>query len=145
MANELKNCRICGSEQLETVLDLGEIYPSDFVKTQKGLKKEPLALVKCQGCGLVQLKDTVELDTMYKQKYWYVYRIASLCNPLAKPMNTNEIKEDLISILSVLKDEHKIIARYSFRDDYLHVSKFNVDVKIIDQSYENRRSKKPVG
>ncbi len=71
MANELKNCRICGSEQLETVLDLGEIYPSDFVKTQKGLKKEPLALVKCQGCGLVQLKDTVELDTMYKQKYWY--------------------------------------------------------------------------
>jgi len=63
-------CRICGGE-LETVLNLGEIFPSNFLAWGMSTEKAPLELVKCTDCGLVQLRDTVELDEMYKQ-YWYL-------------------------------------------------------------------------
>jgi SAM-dependent methyltransferase len=63
-------CRVCGGE-LETALDLGEIYLSGFVKDQSEATKAPLALSKCKRCELVQLRDTVDLDGMYRQ-YWYM-------------------------------------------------------------------------
>lgn len=73
MVNEITHCRICGSEALDTVLDLGKIYPSAFLRPEDTItedRKAPLVLVKCLQCGLVQLKHTVELDLMYRQ-YWY--------------------------------------------------------------------------
>lgn len=73
MVTELKNCRVCGSDSLNLVVDLGKIFPSGFVKKDTVLPEEakaPLALVKCEDCGLVQLRDTVDLDQMYRQ-YWY--------------------------------------------------------------------------
>jgi hypothetical protein len=68
MYEEIRGCRICG-DGLEEVLDLGELYPSAFVDEQVG-EKAPLVLVECQRCGLIQLKHTVDLDSMYRQ-YWY--------------------------------------------------------------------------
>jgi trans-aconitate methyltransferase/ribosomal protein L32 len=67
-----QQCRICGGE-LKIVLDLGEIYPSTFLKDGEKLSedsKAPLILAECKQCGLVQLKHTVDLDLMYRQ-YWY--------------------------------------------------------------------------
>ncbi len=69
---EEKECRVCLGE-LKTVLDLGEIYPSDFLRDDEKLSedsKAPLVLVECQDCGLIQLKHTIDLDMMYRQ-YWY--------------------------------------------------------------------------
>lgn len=62
-------CRICDG-QTESVLDLGELYPSNFVTSHEDAKKYPLHLVQCRSCELVQLKESVELDLMYRQ-YWY--------------------------------------------------------------------------
>lgn len=62
-------CRICNGK-LESVLDLGFLYPSNFVQDQENLERAPLVLSKCDECNLVQLKHTVELDSMYRQ-YWY--------------------------------------------------------------------------
>lgn len=62
-------CRICDGS-LDVVFDLGEIYPSNFIKGDEELQKAPLCLTQCNKCGLVQLKHTVELDSMYRQ-YWY--------------------------------------------------------------------------
>ena len=65
-------CRVCDG-MLEEVLDLGSIYPSGFLKdTDEMLEgdKAPLVLCKCDKCGLVQLKHTIDLDLMYRQ-YWY--------------------------------------------------------------------------
>jgi hypothetical protein len=76
MFEEIRGCRICG-DGLEEVLDLGELYPSTFVDGPEEhyygnpvIQKAPLVLVECQRCGLIQLKHTVELDSMYRQ-YWY--------------------------------------------------------------------------
>ncbi len=61
-------CRICG-ESMREVLDLGNIYPSNFVDKTKG-EAVPLVLMECKSCGLVQLKHTVTLDEMYRT-YFY--------------------------------------------------------------------------
>ena len=61
-------CRNCKKE-LVSVLDLGELYPSNFVETTVG-EKIPLEMMVCSECGLVQLNENAELDSMYRQ-YWY--------------------------------------------------------------------------
>lgn len=62
-------CRICDGK-LEIVLDLGFPYPSNFINDESELERAPLVLSQCNKCKLVQLKHTVELDSMYRQ-YWY--------------------------------------------------------------------------
>jgi NDP-4-keto-2,6-dideoxyhexose 3-C-methyltransferase len=65
-------CRVCKGK-LNIVLDLGSIFPSGFTDDSSKIsedQKVPLVLAKCDECGLVQLKHTVNLDLMYRQ-YWY--------------------------------------------------------------------------
>ena len=69
---EKNKCRVCGGETY-LVLSLGEMYPSTFIKSFEDynkLKKEPLELMQCEDCSLVQLGKAIELDDMYRQ-YWY--------------------------------------------------------------------------
>lgn len=68
---ELQNCRACGNNGLNQVLDFGNQFVSDFVADSKsdGISA-PLVLVRCEKCGLVQLKHTVDRKLLYK-KYWY--------------------------------------------------------------------------
>ena len=68
MYKEQKVCRVC-SGTLTSVLNVGEIYPSNFVAESDG-EKAPLRLGICDSCKLVQLMHTVDLDSMYR-KYWY--------------------------------------------------------------------------
>ena len=86
MVIEETKCRICKGD-LEVVLDLGSIFPSAFLHTNEKVtedSKAPIVLAQCKECGLVQLKHTVELDSMYRQ-YWY-------CSSLNKSM-VSSLKE----------------------------------------------------
>ena len=86
MVTEETKCRICKGD-LEVVLDLGSIYPSAFLHLNEEVtedSKAPIVLAQCKECGLVQLKHTVELDSMYRQ-YWY-------CSSLNKSM-VSSLKE----------------------------------------------------
>ena len=65
-----KACRVCGSTRLEEVLSLGEQYVSDFVTETGHSIREPLELVRCTNCGLVQLKHTFSREKLYRH-YWY--------------------------------------------------------------------------
>jgi NDP-4-keto-2,6-dideoxyhexose 3-C-methyltransferase len=76
-----ETCRICGSKKLTPVFSLGEQFVTNFVEDPKGdYPKGPLDLVLCNvkdgGCGLLQLKHTVERDSMYR-RYWYKSGISS--------------------------------------------------------------------
>jgi hypothetical protein len=69
------NCRVCGSKKLTPILSLGEQFVTNFVDDPKeDSAKGPLELVLCNaktgGCGLLQLKHTLERDILYT-KYWY--------------------------------------------------------------------------
>ncbi len=70
-----KTCRICGSPNLTSILSLGDQYVTNFVDDpNQEYLKGPLELVLCDvdrgGCGLLQLKHTINRDFLYR-KYWY--------------------------------------------------------------------------
>jgi len=79
---EVSKCRVCGSHNLTEVINLKSQHLSaTFVKDNIGLDiakiKVPLTLVLCDkrknnsGCGMLQLKEEVQPDLMYRQ---YFYR-----------------------------------------------------------------------
>lgn len=78
--NEAKKCRVCNGK-IKAVADFGEIYINDFPK-QSGEHKgrAPMTLDKCNSCGLVQLRHTVDPDILYGDHYWY----ESALNPKLK-------------------------------------------------------------
>lgn len=67
---EITGCRSCGHRRLDSVLDFGSIYISDFLATGDIARVAPMHVVRCQGCGLVQLLHTVDQDVLFR-KYWY--------------------------------------------------------------------------
>lgn len=69
--NKHFSCRICKENNYLPILDLGMIHPSGFSKTGAILDKTKLCLVRCRKCGLVQLEESINLDLMYKDFYWY--------------------------------------------------------------------------
>jgi len=76
-----KTCRVCGSSKFIPILSLGNQFVTNFVDDPKGdYPRGPLELVLCNakdgGCGLLQLKHTVQRDVLYK-KYWYQSGISS--------------------------------------------------------------------
>lgn len=73
----IKVCRVCGSENLSPIISLGSIYVSDFVTDRMNAAEEtyPLELVLCDpakgGCGLLQLKHSVDPSKMYNFYYYH--------------------------------------------------------------------------
>ena len=69
-------CRICGSRDLESILNLGDMtLTSIFPKTKKEIvPSAPLELVRCGNdvCNLVQLRHSVSRETLYKDGYGYM-------------------------------------------------------------------------
>lgn len=65
------NCRSCKSPGLESILDLGFHCLNDFLDpTQPDPPKVKLELLKCSGCQLVQLSETVNPDLLYRNFHY---------------------------------------------------------------------------
>src|SRR6185312_6482336 len=77
--SQIEQCRICGNRELSPVLSMGEQYLTGvFPKSPHTLlSKGPLELVACNAvrnptaCGLVQLRQTYNLNEMYGENYGY--------------------------------------------------------------------------
>lgn len=63
-------CRSCRDDNLTTVLDLGNLAVSDFLDPGQEPNQAPLELVRCGGCGLVQLRHTVDRDRLYRHYHY---------------------------------------------------------------------------
>jgi NDP-4-keto-2,6-dideoxyhexose 3-C-methyltransferase len=75
---KINQCRICGNQNLEVVLDLGhQVLTGVFPKTRtQEITKGPIQLIKCIGeskttCGLLQMAHSYDLDEMYGENYGY--------------------------------------------------------------------------
>lgn len=119
MLTELTKCRICKNEDLEVVLDLGEIYPSGFLKPDEKLSedmKAPLVLCRCKGCGVVQLKHSREPDSMYRQ-YWYTSSLnKSMVSSLQDLVNDIETRvniEDNDIVVDIGCNDGTMLSLYS--------------------------------
>jgi hypothetical protein len=72
MHKEIKECRACGRDKLELVLDLGNQPPANsYHKEGETLEEFPLALNVCQHCFHGQLSVVVDPDSLFKH-YLYV-------------------------------------------------------------------------
>lgn len=77
MYTEAKQCRICGNSELVSIVNLGEQSLTGVFPKVRGerITSGPLELVKCTGgadaCGLVQLRQSYDLDEMYGLNYGY--------------------------------------------------------------------------
>lgn len=70
---DITSCRICKSNNLSDVINLGEQYiTSRFPKYGDwSTSKTPITIDKCQDCGLVQLKQTTLSSELYEYEYGY--------------------------------------------------------------------------
>lgn len=70
---EIDACRVCGAQNLNTVLSLGEQYLTGVFPRTEGekLTKGPLELVLCWKCSLLQLRQSFSLTEMYGVNYGY--------------------------------------------------------------------------
>src|SRR5665647_3320734 len=71
--SQISKCRISGSENLITVLDLGQqaltgVFPKGV---NSPITSGPLRLVWCPDSGLLQLQHTYDLTEMYGDNYGY--------------------------------------------------------------------------
>jgi hypothetical protein len=79
MFREIQKCRICGNRDLVPVLSLGEQYLTGVFPNvrEATLSRGPLELVACntagnqKACGLVQLRQSYNLEEMYGDNYGY--------------------------------------------------------------------------
>ena len=99
----IRECRACYSKRLLNVISFGNLYLSDFLKTNKKPPKYPLALVLCQNCSLLQLRHTTPPSLLYTDNYGYKSGI----NQTMK----DQLKESAEKSISKLKNRKgKIIA-----------------------------------
>jgi len=65
-------CRSCASGRLQSVLDLGNLYVSNFADVPDSCRwpRVPLDLILCADCGLAQLRHTTPAEWLYTH-YWY--------------------------------------------------------------------------
>lgn len=102
-----KYCRVCGNEELKTILDLGQMELTGVFPKSKDekLTEGPLRLVLCPKCGLVQLAHSYPLEEMYGMNYGYrsglnASMVAHLQQKVAwlekqYPMNRGDIVVDI--------------------------------------------------
>jgi SAM-dependent methyltransferase len=65
-------CRLCGSRQLDIVLDLGDQPPANSLRADVSLSLEhvPLVLCRCDSCTTIQLTETVSPDFLFRDYVW---------------------------------------------------------------------------
>lgn len=132
----MSKCRICKSENLISILNLGEQYLSEFRDDDMKPPKFPLELVICNNCKQVQLRDTVPQNLLYTNNYGYRSGINStmrkhlqgLVFDIMKRMNDNLQNGDNVVDLgsndaTLLKNYPNYLNRYG----YDLVSKFAKD------------------
>ena len=73
MFEKVKSCRICKSQILERLLDLGDFHLSGIFPSSRNqvIEKGPLSLIMCEDCGLVQLAHQYDMKKLFGENYGY--------------------------------------------------------------------------
>jgi hypothetical protein len=70
--DEVNSCRICGSQDLHEVLDLGMQPPANSLRETlaESVPEAPLTLIYCKQCSTAQLTATVDPYYLFNQYVW---------------------------------------------------------------------------
>ena len=99
---DITNCRLCGSGDLKEVVRFEPQYiASTFVKVQpKKHIKIPMTLLLCSECKLVQLKETVKPELLYKN-YFYRSNVSDTMN-----RDLRDVVRDACSRVKLTPDDY---------------------------------------
>jgi NDP-4-keto-2,6-dideoxyhexose 3-C-methyltransferase len=104
---EIKQCRICGNNELVPLLNIGTQFLTGVFPRNKNqqISSGPLELVRCVGdkdktCGLVQLKHSFDLGEMYGENYGYR---SGLNNSMVKHLY--EIVHNILNAVNLRKGD----------------------------------------
>ena len=104
-------CRICGNENLELILDYGDMPLVNSLNNGEDSKTYPLKLVRCPECGLVQITETVSPEELFSE---YLYFSSQSDTMLA---HSKKLVNELIE--SQKLDEHSFVIELASNDGYL--------------------------
>ena len=69
---KIKKCRICKSTNLKELFSFGKLcFTGKFPSRSQNIKKEPITLIICKTCELVQLGHNFDLNYLYGPDYGY--------------------------------------------------------------------------
>ena len=116
---EVDACRLCGSRQLEDVLDLGIQPPANSLRRsrEEPITSAPLKLVYCMHCSAVQLTATVDPAYLFSKYVWVTATSATartysevFCNEVLRRLSSSspfvvEIASNDGTFLSRFKDK----------------------------------------
>ena len=105
---EIEKCRICRNEELVSILSLGTQYLTGVFpdRAEDHLTHGPLELVKCSisnprdHCGLVQLRQSYNLNEMYSENYGYR---SSLNQSMAEHLKA--LVQELLKMVSISAED----------------------------------------
>jgi NDP-4-keto-2,6-dideoxyhexose 3-C-methyltransferase len=108
MYKETDHCRICGNNNLVLIMDIGvQALTGMFPKSpEEEVFSGPVQLVRCVGddfCGLVQLRQSYDVELMYGDNYGY----RSGLNPSMVAHLTSKVKNILTK--DVLRDGDLVV------------------------------------
>jgi GDP-D-mannose dehydratase len=121
MESEVTNCRICRSDKLTQVIDLGrQVITSRFPKLgDTTTPSTRICLVMCGDCNLVQLRDTTESSELYEHMYGYRSGLNNTMRTHLKSYN-DEIKnkislQDNDYVLDIGSNDATFLSNYPSR------------------------------
>ncbi len=113
MTQEIMECRICSSRELEDVFDLGEQPLANGLLASPGIgEKYPLVLTKCiGGCGHVQLKHTVEPTAMFEDYHFHTASSERMVNHFCQLLLDNTPKSGGV-VVEIGSNDGAVLQRY---------------------------------
>ncbi len=85
MSIEITQCRLCGNEKFEQLVDLGEQpLANGLVKEKVNQPCYPLVVVECTCCGHVQLKHTIEPTELFLEYAFHTASSSSMVQHFSK-------------------------------------------------------------
>lgn len=72
ISKTIHKCRLCGSNNLDDILDLGDQPPANSLRqnVDENLENVPLVLCRCRDCTTVQLTEDVDPAYMFSNYVW---------------------------------------------------------------------------
>ncbi len=113
------DCRLCSSQDLEQVVDLGEQPLANALLAQQDQAEgvAPLVLMRCRSCTAIQLSVTVEPSAMFRDYLWVTGTSASSvehCGWLAEQI-LDRTEDSAVSVLEMASNDGTLLRELQTR------------------------------
>jgi SAM-dependent methyltransferase len=72
ISKTISKCRLCGSKELQTILELGDQPPANSLRESLSvtLDNVPLTICRCAECTTIQLTETIDPEYLFSHYVW---------------------------------------------------------------------------